>query len=128
MLSGADTRGMKGFGERLKSRARALGLTDSEVARRLGLSQGRYSNYCNEVVEPDLSTLVRIVTALGMSADEALGMSSSADADDAAVLRARIALAAEAMDPETLVAAAAMFDAAAKAVRVKEKRPRRRPS
>ncbi len=108
---------MQGFGERLRLRAKALGMTDSEVARRLGLSQGRYSNYVNEVVEPDLGTLVRIARALGMTADEALGVTPPAAEDERQVLRTRIALAAETMDPAALQAAATMFDAAARSLR-----------
>jgi transcriptional regulator with XRE-family HTH domain len=108
---------MKGFGERLKSRAKVLGLTDSEVARRLGLSQGRYSNYVNEVVEPDLGTLVKIARTLGITADEALGMTSPTDEDQGQLLRTRIALAAETMDPAALEAAATIFDAAARSLR-----------
>lgn len=117
---------MKGFGERLRSRARALGLTDSEVARRLDLSQGRYSNYVNEVVEPDLATLVRIVGVLGISADEALGIEPRSFQSGQAILRERIALAAETMEPAMLQAAATMFDAAIKTVRTRT--PTRRPS
>jgi transcriptional regulator with XRE-family HTH domain len=108
---------MQGLGKRLKLRAKALGMTDSEVARRLGLSQGRYSNYVNEVVEPDLGTLVRIARALGLTADEVLGMARPTEEDASHILRTRIALAAETMDLAALRAAAAMFDAAAKSLR-----------
>lgn len=118
-----ETGAMKGFGERLRLRARALGLTDSEVARRLDLSQGRYSNYVNEVVEPDLATLVRIVGVLGISADQALGIKPSSTDSLPAILRERIALAAETMEPAMLQAAAAMFDAATKALRPKNLSP-----
>ena len=52
--AGLKRRFMKGFGERLRARAKELGLTDSEVARRTGLTQRRNSNYVNETVEPDL--------------------------------------------------------------------------
>ena len=108
---------MQGLGERLRLRAKALGMTDSEVARRLGLSQGRYSNYVNGIVEPDLGTLVRIARALGMTADETLGMTPPAAEDEGQILRTRIALAAETMDTAALQAAAIVFDAAAKALR-----------
>lgn len=108
---------MQGIGERLRARARALGLTDSEVARRLGLSQGRYSNYVNEVVEPDLSTLVRIARTLGVTSDELLGMAPAAAEDEGQVLRTRIELAAEAMDHAALEIAATMFEATAKSLR-----------
>ena len=118
---------MQGFGERLRLRAKALGLTDSEVARRLGLSQGRYSNYVNGVVEPDLGTLVRIAQALGLTTDQILGMGSPAAEDEGQILRTRIALAAEAMGPAALDAAAIMFDAAAKSLRPRATPAVRRP-
>ena len=62
------------WGLRLKQRARALGLTDADVARGLGLSQGRYSAYCNEGREPDLALLVRICGFLGTTPDVILGV------------------------------------------------------
>jgi transcriptional regulator with XRE-family HTH domain len=51
---------MKGLGQRLRERARELGLADAAVAERLGLSQQRYQNYASDQTEPDLETLVRI--------------------------------------------------------------------
>ena len=111
-----DTGAMKGFGDRLRARAKDLGLSDSEVARRLGLSQARYSHYVNGVHEPDLDTLVRIVRALGMSADQALGMEAHQVHDEVGVLRGRIAVAAGRMNAFTLRAVAAMVEAVADSV------------
>ena len=76
---------MDGWGERLKQRARELGLTDVDVARRLGLAQGRYSAYTNEAREPDLKLFVRICAALGTTPDDILGVSPSAAPEDAAM-------------------------------------------
>ena len=106
---------MRGLGERLKERTRELGLTDTEVARRLGLSQARYSHYANDVHEPDLETLVRIAQALGLSADQALGIvrPEAADVDEA--LRARLALAASRLSGPPLQGAVAMVEALAAA-------------
>ena len=64
---------MREIGERLQARARELGLTDSEVARRLGLAQGRYSNYVNGVREPDMATFIRICRELASTPNEMLG-------------------------------------------------------
>ena len=64
------------YGERLLARARALGLTDAEVARRLGLAQSRYANYVNGNREPDLATFARICRALATTPDEILGFGS----------------------------------------------------
>ena len=102
---------MRGLGERLKERTRELGLTDTEVARRLGLSQARYSHYANDVHEPDLETVVRIAQVRGISADRTLGMmpSGKVSADDA--LRARLAVAASALTGPPLEGAVAMVEA-----------------
>ena len=80
---------MREIGERLQARARELGLTDAEVARRLGLAQGRYSNYVNANREPDLATLVRICRELAITPDELLGF-RDADTDRTTGTRARI--------------------------------------
>ena len=112
--AGLKRRFMKGFGERLRARAKELGLTDSEVARRTGLTQRRYSNYVNETVEPDLGTLVRIVRALGTTADQALGLAAPV-VGEMETVRARIVVAAGLLDGPALRMAAAMMDAAVQA-------------
>ena len=101
---------MQGMGARLRARARELGLSDTEVARRLHLSQPRYANYVNDTNEPDLATLVRICRALGITPDEALAFADPPGraADD--VLKARIEAAAGCMDPGRLHIAAALMD------------------
>ena len=65
---------MQTWGERLRLRARELGLTDAEVARRLGLAQGRYSAYVNMAREPDLALFLRICQVLGTTPDVILGV------------------------------------------------------
>ena len=70
---------MREVGEKLQARARELGLTDAEVARRLGLAQGRYSNYVNGNREPDLATLTRICRELAITPDQLLGFRVDAD-------------------------------------------------
>ena len=102
---------MNGFGERLRARAKELGLTDSEVARRLDLSQARYSHYVNGVHEPDLPTLVRIAQVLDISTDRALGVEAPPADDELGPLRARIAAAAARMDAFTLRAAVGLVEA-----------------
>jgi len=44
---------MQGFGARLMARARELGLSNAEVARRAGLSERRFGNYATDIREPD---------------------------------------------------------------------------
>ena len=114
---------MRGLGERLKERTRELGLTDSEVARRLGLSQARYSHYANDLHEPDLETLVRITQVLGMSADRALGLAPSEEGGADGALRARLAIAASGLTGPPLEGAVAMVEAMAAAAPASERRP-----
>jgi transcriptional regulator with XRE-family HTH domain len=103
---------MQGFGDRLRARAKELGLSDSEVARRLGLSQNRYSHYVNDKREPDLATLAKICRALATTPDAVLGFTEtqlvSSEAD---VLNQRIMAAAQAMELPTLKVAGAVMDA-----------------
>jgi transcriptional regulator with XRE-family HTH domain len=68
---------MRIFGERLKARARELGLTDVEVARRAGLNDRRYAHYVSNAREPDLATLVRISRTLDTTPNDLLGISST---------------------------------------------------
>ena len=102
------------YGDRLRARARALGLTDAEVARRLGLAQSRYANYVNGNREPDLATFARICRALATTPDEILGFGSHNKADAEAEPERRRALAAvEAMDGRTLKIAAIVLESIA---------------
>lgn len=73
---------MKALSERLKQRAKALGLPDAEVARRAGLSERRYGNYVSGIRQPDYDTLIRICTVLVITPNEALGWSSCASISD----------------------------------------------
>ena len=63
-----------GWGERIKARARELGLADAAVARALDLPQRRYSAYANESREPDFATLLRICGILKTTPDAILGV------------------------------------------------------
>ena len=100
------------LGERLRHRARELGLADAEVARRLGLSQSRYAHYVSGVREPDFATFVRICRALAFTPDVALGFSKKDEGMPAErVLRERIMAVVTVMDEATLRTAAALLDA-----------------
>lgn len=103
---------MEGIGNRLRSRADELGLSDSEVARRLGMSQGRYANYIKDAREPDFKTLIRICQVLDLTPDAVLGFTSTEHiSDDAQRARQRIMAAMGAMGPDTLRRAAAVMEA-----------------
>jgi len=60
---------MGGIGKNLRKRAKELGLSDTEIARRIGIPQRRYSNYVNDQREPDFRMLKKICNVLGVSYD-----------------------------------------------------------
>lgn len=62
---------------KLKERARDLGLSDAEVARRAGLSEPRYGHYVAGTRRPDYGTLLRLCDVLGTSPNELLGFSAT---------------------------------------------------
>jgi len=105
---------MRGIGDRLRARARELGLSDSEVARRLGLSQARYANYVAENREPDFETLLRICRVLGVTPNEVLGFDERDRPEGVERLRERIAAAVETMNPATLDLVADLMDTLAR--------------
>src|SRR5262249_22302162 len=61
---------MQGFADRLRERARELGLSDAEVARRAGLSERRYSYYTTGEAEPNLATLIPICDGLRVTPND----------------------------------------------------------
>lgn len=65
---------MRVFGDRLKQQAQNLGISNAEAARRAGLAERRFNNYCNDEREPDLKTLVNIAMALETTPDHLLGV------------------------------------------------------
>lgn len=101
---------MQGMGKRLRARARALDLSDSEVARRVDLSQPRYANYVNDANEPDLGTFVRICRALAMTPDEVLGFREAPQPSERDLLKARVDAATMSMATSRLRIAAALLD------------------
>jgi transcriptional regulator with XRE-family HTH domain len=72
---------MDGFGARLAARARELGLTNAEVARKAGLSERRFGNYVTDYREPDLRTLATLARVLLITADALLGLAPDAAAE-----------------------------------------------
>jgi transcriptional regulator with XRE-family HTH domain len=63
---------METFAQRIRERARELGLSDAEVARRAGLSERRYGYYATGEREPNLATLVRICGVLAATPNDLL--------------------------------------------------------
>ncbi|WP_316215093.1 helix-turn-helix transcriptional regulator [Bradyrhizobium sp. SZCCHNR2035] len=66
---------MQVLGQKLRLRAKELGLSNAEVARRAGLSERRYGFYVTGDREPDLSTLLRICKVLATTPNALLGIS-----------------------------------------------------
>ena len=112
MLAASDKIGMEGMGGRMRARARELGWSDAEVARRLGLAQTRYANYVTDRHEPDLATLVRICGVLGLSADGLLGIGHPSG-EASAGLDARISAAFRMLDLQSAEVALIVVDALA---------------
>lgn len=56
---------METLSQRLRERAKQLGISNAEAARRIGLDERRYAHYASGRREPDLATLVRIAKVLG---------------------------------------------------------------
>ncbi len=55
---------MELLGKQLRKRARQLGLSDAEAARRARLGERRYGHYVTGTREPNLATLLRIYPVL----------------------------------------------------------------
>ena len=102
---------METWSDRLRLRARELGLTDVEVARRLGLAQGRYSSYVNGTREPDLLLFVRICEVLQTTPDRILGVRDQLPVGRPGI--DRLVAAAEGMTDESVDLAGAIVRAMA---------------
>jgi transcriptional regulator with XRE-family HTH domain len=59
--------GQKRLGKIIREAREKAGLSQEELARRVGLTQGALSFIERGVVEPRLSTLLRLFDALGLS-------------------------------------------------------------
>lgn len=61
------------FGERLREARRKKGVTETEVARELGLTQGAISKFEHDITEPGKGTLVALAKYYGASIDYLVG-------------------------------------------------------
>lgn len=93
---------MEVFAKNLRQRAAALGLSNAEVARRLGLEERRYGNYVTGRREPDLATLLRISEVLGVSLDLLLSSNDAGAQNALDILRSRLATAATVLSEQEL--------------------------
>lgn len=90
------------FGKRLRSRARELGLSDAEVARRAGLTERRYAFYVSGDRQPDLATLVRISNVLACTPNDLLLETPPAAAEPRTELMGRLQSVASAIADDDL--------------------------
>lgn len=93
---------MQQFGDNLRRRAKELGLTDAEVARRVGISERRYGFYVTGDREPDLATLLRIADILQVDTDQLLRPWDEAEPSRADKLMAQIQSSAAALPADRL--------------------------
>ncbi|MCG3267355.1 helix-turn-helix domain-containing protein [Yoonia sp. I 8.24] len=92
---------MDEFAENLKKRAKQLGISNAEAARRSGLEERRYAHYVSNRREPDLGTLVKIAVALRTTPNVLLGVTDPVvDDPKKAILLERLSSAAAAMSLE----------------------------
>lgn len=66
---------------RLKERAKQLGISNAEAARRCGLDERRYAHYASGRREPDLVTLKSIAEVLGTTPNWLLGLDGVFEGD-----------------------------------------------
>lgn len=91
------------FAKKLQERAKHLGISNAEAARRSGLDERRYGHYSSGRREPDLATLVRIAEALGTTPNWLLGVTAPDLADpELAGLIARFSNASNGMTKQEL--------------------------
>ena len=67
-------RTLQGFGQRLKAIRTSKALTQQELGERVGVSQRVVAYYEADDAQPPGALLVELATALGVSADELLGI------------------------------------------------------
>ena len=65
---------MSTFGEKIKELRKMRGLTQPELAKELGVSNGMISNWENDVNEPGLSHIKNIAIFFDVSADFIVGV------------------------------------------------------
>lgn len=64
---------MKGLGQTIKTLRLAKGLTQSEIAALVGVSNGMVSIWENDINEPKASYIKALASALEVTTDELLG-------------------------------------------------------
>lgn len=104
---------MRIFSLRLRQRAKDLGLSDAEVARRCGLTERRYAHYVGGSREPDLETLVRICTVLAVTPNDLLLEAHGRQLEEREAEIARLNAAMALLDENGISLATAILEAVA---------------
>lgn len=65
---------MEKFSKRLSRTLKDQSLTQSELAKKIGMSQSVVNNYCTGKREPTLDVLIQISLVLGETTDYLLGL------------------------------------------------------
>lgn len=104
---------METFARNLRRLAEELGVSNSEMARRLGVSERRYAHYARGDREPDLAMVVRIAALFQTSADELLGIKEPAQLTERDTLQAKLAAAINCLSDRDLALFVAMAESAA---------------
>lgn len=98
------------FASNLRRRAEELGISNAEVARRVGLSERRYANYVSGKREPDLATLLQIAKTLATTPNRLLGIDDERPSRYSLLLD-RLVIAATSLPVEDLDAIVAQTEA-----------------
>jgi transcriptional regulator with XRE-family HTH domain len=105
---------MTSFGGRLRARGRQLKMSETQIAKHLGLNRACYTNYVNGQGERDFALLLRLCRVLRISPNELLGYDSrAAGPRTTRHYLQRIATAVPVLTPKSLKMVASIIDATA---------------
>ncbi|MGE5517260.1 MAG: helix-turn-helix domain-containing protein [Bacteroidota bacterium] len=93
---------METLSRNLRRRAKDLGLSDAEVARRAGLSERRYGHYVTGTREPDFATFLRICEVLAVTPNDLLSEQTSDQPGCREITTMQAVAALSALDEERL--------------------------
>ena len=71
----AEAKRRRAVGARIKARRKQMGLTQAEVAQKLGIASQSVTNYESGKTDPSIRNLISLAAVLGVSTDYLLGRS-----------------------------------------------------
>lgn len=74
----AESERRRAVGARIKARRKQMGLTQAEVAQKLGIASQSVTNYESGKTDPSIRNLISLAAVLGVSTDYLLGRSVNA--------------------------------------------------